>query len=91
MRFLLLFGPFLRLFHLVQAIPAVVTAFILDDVGEKFSHVPAPVALKQDAFRELIQFQHTSSQALPGSKRWVGIEGRRVGVVEHHCQKHLLT
>jgi hypothetical protein len=76
MRFLFFFGLFPRPFHLVQAVPTVVAALILDDVGEKFSHVPASVALEQDAFRELIQLQHTSSNVSRKSKRRVGVEGR---------------
>jgi hypothetical protein len=66
MSFLFFFGLFLRPFHLVQAIPAMVIAIILDDIGEKLSHMLASVALEQDAFRKSIQIQHRSSEAPTG-------------------------
>jgi hypothetical protein len=66
MSFLFFVGLFPRPFHLIQAVPAMVSAIVLDDVGEKLSHMPASVALEQNAFRELIQLQHTSSGAPTG-------------------------
>jgi hypothetical protein len=57
------FLPFMvaAVFDLAQAPPAVEQSLILHHIGEQFPHVPAPVALKKDAFRKSIQLQHRSS------------------------------
>jgi hypothetical protein len=50
MYFLFFLGLFLRPFQYVEAIPAMVSAVLLDNVGEKLSHMLASIALEQDAF-----------------------------------------